>query len=192
MTAGGKPWRTTPVRRIGVMVLVGALVFGRAAVAGVSEYRVKAAFLYNFARFIEWPETAFDDKTAPLVFCILDPGPFGDAFETIRDKTVRGRPVAVRPFDPERKAEPCHVVFINTKDGDAARRLLSEVFSRKGVLTAGETQGFARQGGVINFFITEENKIRFEINIAAARRAGLKISSKLLKLAEIVSDAPEQ
>ena len=155
------------------------------------EYRIKAAFLYNFATFVQWPAHAFKDARSPLTLCVLGDDPFGAAFDrAIVGKTVAGRKMVVARFEDLQRLAACQILFISSSE----RNRLSKIFSTlKGssVLTVGDTDGFAHQGGIINFTV-EENRIRFEINEHAAERAGLKISSKLLNLAAIVPDTSGQ
>jgi len=149
------------------------------------EYLVKAAFLYNFAKFVEWPAEAFPDDSAPITLCILGQDPFGGALETIRGKSVKGRKLVIRQSMRVEDLEMCHMLFISSSEKDRLNRILDLVESPN-VLTVGDMESFARHGGVVNLIKTG-NKIKFEINVDAAREAGLKISSKLLKLAKIVS-----
>jgi hypothetical protein len=141
------------------------------------EYHVKAAYLFNFVQFVEWPAGSAD---GPLVICVARPSPFGDVLaSTLRDERVGGRPIDVRVIgDPDGS---CHVLFI-PRDAPAAAYLQSTRSSP--TLTVGESAGFLRGGGIINF-IREGANIRFEIDEAAARRAGLRISSRLLRLARM-------
>jgi hypothetical protein len=152
----------------------------------VEEYQVKAAFLYNFARFVEWPAHTFKSTNDPLVICILGEDPFGHLLEnTVQGKTIEGRPIVLRSTSEVGQTAGCHVLFVSLSE----RRQLSSILagvSSTGVLTVGETAGFAALGGVINFKLENERRIRFEVNLAAAREADLKISSKLLSLALIV------
>lgn len=168
------------------LLTVGVSALGRAQ--SPTEYEVKAVFLYNFAKFVEWPGVAGDAPNEPFVIGILGEDPFGKVLdETLRGKTVNGRTVVIARLLRAKDARGCHIVFIS---GSESRHLHSIFESLQGsnVLTVGETEGFARQGGAINFTL-EESRVRFEINIEAAQRAGLKISSKLLSLAKIVRSA---
>lgn len=155
---------------------------GRAQESQPSEYQVKAAFLFNFAKFVEWPPQAFAGPTSPIVIGILGENPFGDDLErTIRDKTVNNRPFTIKEIRSLPEATNCHILFISTSE----KKRLSEIFeSLRGatVLTVGETERFVETGGMINL-VKEADKIRFQINDGAAKGAGLKISSKLLNLA---------
>jgi hypothetical protein len=155
---------------------------GRAQETQPTEYQLKAAFVFNFAKFVEWPPAAFAQAKSPLVIGILGENPFGDALErTIRDKTISDHPLVIKPLSSPAEGTNCHILFVCTSE---KKRLPEILASLKGarVLTVGETDGFTQAGGMINF-VQEASKIRFQINEAAAKGVGLKISSKLLSLA---------
>ncbi len=151
-----------------------------------SEYEVKAAFLYNFALYVRWPEEAFERPDAPLVFAVLGDDPFGQVLdETVADKRAQERTIVIRRFAKLRDVGHCHVLFVPRTEVTDLPRLL-ELLGAKPVLLVGEEQNFAVRGGAVNFFL-EQKRVRFEINPDAARPRELRISSKLLKLAHIVS-----
>jgi hypothetical protein len=171
------------------LILLFAVAPDHAEESQPSEYRLKAAFLFNFAKFVEWPPEAFADKTSPVVIGVLGQNPFGaDLEQTIRGKTINDRPLQVKECQAVTQATNCHILFISTAEkklSTAEKKRLGEIFDGlRGVpvLTVGETERFTQTGGMINF-IMEGNKIRFEINDETAKKAGLKISSKLLSLA---------
>ena len=147
-----------------------------------SEYQIKAAFLFNFAKFVEWPPESFAGETSPLVIGILGDSPFGGDLErTIQNKTINNRSIVIKQLHSLAEATNCQVLFISTSE----KKRLAEIFDGlrgTSVLTVGEMDRFTEAGGMINF-VAEGNKIRFQINDAAAKDAGLKISSKLLSLA---------
>lgn len=149
-----------------------------------AEYQVKAAFLYNFAKFVEWPESAFANAEAPLTICVIGDDPFGSSLDALRDKTVKNRKIAVKRVSGVAQAGLCQVLFISTAEEDRMDEIL---VSLKGhaTLVAGDAERFARRGGMIGFLM-ERNKVVFEINENAAKKAGLQISSQLLKLARTV------
>lgn len=150
-----------------------------------NEYEVKAAFLYNFARFVEWPNNVSLDPNGPLVIAILGRDPFGGEIDrAIEGKTVNGRRLVIKRFSSLEAYEQCHILFVSSSERTNLPRILAAVRTSS-VLTVSETDRFAQIGGIINF-ITIENRIRFEINQAAAARVGLKISSKLLSLGRVV------
>lgn len=147
-----------------------------------TEYQIKAAFLFNFTKFVEWPAKAFAEKTSPIVIGVLGEDPFHeDLARTIRDKTVDNHPLVFKEFLSPADATNCHILFISTSE---KKRLAEILESLKGTstLTVGEMEQFTETGGMINFFLAG-TKIRFQINQDAATRAGLKISSKLMSLA---------
>jgi len=152
---------------------------------GSLEYAVKAAFLYNFAKFVEWP----DSPAAPpstLTLCVLGTDPFGEALETaVLDKTVRSRTLSVRRLQGLEDLGPCPILFIASSEVGRLPQILERLRGAP-VLTVGESDGFARAGGMIGFFL-EENRVRFEVNLGAAEAAGLRISSRLLGVAKVVA-----
>lgn len=151
----------------------------------ISEYQIKAAFLYNFAKFVDWPPNAPGAPCDDFKIGILGEDPFGAAVGVIENKRVRGKPLKIFRAAVLSELSGCEVIFI----GASVKSQLAEVLTglhAKQVLTVGDTDGYARQGVMINL-ITVGNKIRFQINPEAAERAGLKISSHLLRLADIVN-----
>lgn len=148
------------------------------------EYAVKAAYLYNFAKFVEWPSEAFAGANAPLLICIAGENPFGEALDTITGKQVENRPVAVRHVPAATGLDKCHIVYVGRSEQGRFKSLLAKL-ARLPILTVGDIADFAQEGGMIGLVETEQ-RIRFNINLAAARQANLKLSSQLLKLATIV------
>ena len=164
------------------LILRLAVGAGRAQEAQPSEYQIKAAYLFNFAKFVEWPPRAFTEATSPIVIGILGETRLNaDLERTIRDKTVNNRPLAIKECRSPADATNCHILFISTSEKKRLPEIL-EGLRGASVLTVGETDRFTETGGMINF-VQESNKIRFQINDGAARSVGLKISSKLLSLA---------
>lgn len=163
--------------------LILGLLVALPAAAQELEYPLKAAFLYNFVKFVEWPADAFAGERSPLTVCVYGTDPFGDTLDNVvRGESVGERGLIVQRPDALDDLRDCHVLFISRSE----RSRLSEVLARvqgEPVLTVGDTDGFLKAGGVINF-VLEENKVRFLINPEAAGRSGLKISSKLLRLAK--------
>jgi hypothetical protein len=156
----------------------------RAAATVAGEYEVKAAFLYNFARYVEWPPGAVP-AGQPFVIAVLGHDPFGPALDAVlRGRTIRDRPLAVRRLARLDEMETAQVLFIARSEGDEVARILRRLEGQP-VLTVGEEPDFAQQGGVVRFRV-DQDRVGFEINIDSAERAGLKMSSQLLKLARIV------
>jgi hypothetical protein len=183
--------------RAGLSVLLG-LTAGALALApqeapaqlAVSkEYQVKAAFLFNFAQFVEWPSTAFTDSGTPICIGILGEDPFGTALdETVRGEIIQNRKLIVQRSRRVKDLRDCHLVFISKSETARVAGILADLDPAP-VLTVSEMEGFAQHGGIINLYLAG-NKVRFEINPDAARRKGLKMSSELLKLATPVRTAP--
>lgn len=152
------------------------------------EDEVKAAFLFNFARFVDWPAQAFRAPDAPLVVGVLGSGEFAATLERVTGgKEVQGRPFRVTALGA---ADPCgcHILFL-THEAAALMPQAAAANRDAPVLLVGESESQARRGAVINFYL-DENRVRFEVNIGAAGRARLTISSRLLSLARIVEDGP--
>jgi hypothetical protein len=148
-----------------------------------SEYQVEAAFLYYFAKFVVWPAEAFPQQNSPITIGILGEDPFGDALETtVHNKTIDNHPFRIVHLDMKSlpEASRCQILFICPSE----KRRLSEILAavkNSSVLTVSKMDKFIQSGGMINFWL-EDKKVRFEINDEPARRAGLKISAKLLNL----------
>jgi len=147
--------------------------------AGLNEYELKAAYISQIAKFVEWPPS-----NAPLRLCVVGGNPFGEALETIRGKPVNERKIEIRLLDMRADIHECAMLFVATPAERHLERIVA--LSRgTGMLTMGDTEGFAQRGAMLNFF-PEQGKLRFEINLEAARHGGVRISSKLLSLARIV------
>lgn len=152
----------------------------------VPSYSVKAAFIYNFIKFVEWPTTGFKDAQSPYVVGVIGKDPFGpDLKNAMANKTVNGRPIVVIPVSDE-ETRNCHALFVSNSEKRRLKAILDRVTGSP-ILTIGETEEFAQIGGIINF-VLEDNKVRFQINIEAAKRADLKIHSTLLNLAKVIRE----
>jgi len=151
-----------------------------------SEYEVKAALLYNFARFVEWPAQTFPQGKDLVAFCIVSDILLDQPFDVLKDKTLGGRRLEIKHFQNPKALESCHVLFVVSSRQEPVDQILKKL-DGSSVLTIGETEGFIQMGGIINIKV-EDSKLRFEINRANAERAGLKISSRLLALATTVTD----
>jgi hypothetical protein len=149
-----------------------------------SEYQVKAAFLYNFTKFVEWPADFFPSADAPIVIGVLGDPQFADVVaQTIRGQTINGRKLVSKRLEGD-DTSGCQVIFMGAVEKKRIAKALDKL-KDSSVLTVGETEGFAQSGGVIGFLV-ENNKVGFEINAGSARQKRLKISSQLLKLAKHV------
>jgi hypothetical protein len=152
-----------------------------------SEYEIKAAFLYNFAKFVEWPARNFEDVDSSFVIGILGKDPFKSALEqTIGDKTVGGAAIRIRRSGNVEDLLTCHILFISGSERSSLPAILKSLEGLS-VLTVSDMPGFARFGGMVTLY-TENNKVRFMIHTQAAEKAGLILSAKLLTLAKIFSD----
>ena len=155
-----------------------------------TEYQVKAAFLFNFARFVEWPAEAFPTADAPLQICILGQDPFGADFEQmIVDKSVNGHRMEIAHPEGVPQARACHILFIAFSEKPRLREILQGLRGTS-VLTVGEVPGFVQMGGIINF-VLDDNRVRFEINQRAAQIVRLKLSARLLTVAKLVLTGDE-
>lgn len=166
-----------------VLGLLGISLGGPVQAQTSSEYQVKAAFLYNFAKFVDWPGDAFGHSNAPLVIGVIGDDPFGGALDqAINGKSIGGRSLAVRRLKWDQDPRSCHILFISSSEQKHLPQIIQSLRGAS-VLTVGDMGQFNQQGGIINF-ILEASKVRFEINSRGADQARLKISSKLLALAK--------
>jgi hypothetical protein len=172
------------LRPPGFLMLAGILVQPSAR-AQVDEYQVKAFFLYNFTRYVEWPAQNFRSPNDPIAICILGRNPFGNALEhAIAGKLVEGRTLVVEQISDIHPKSSCQILFVRASERKRFRSAIDAIRGT-GILTVGEAQDFTGDGGVINFKL-EDGKVRFEINVEAAGQEHLRISSKLLSLAQVV------
>jgi hypothetical protein len=168
------------------------------------EYQVKAAFLYNFIKFVDWPGEETADSNEPIIIGIIGKDPFGNAFEPVKDKPVRDRKVVINYFkelDELKKSDKadaqieairkCYLLFVCPSEKEKLGEIINLVKDRN-ILTVADMQGFLEAGGIVNFVI-DENKVGFEINNVAAKHANLQIRSQLLRLAKrVVEEKPSQ
>jgi hypothetical protein len=167
--------------------------------ARYKEYEVKAAFIFNFLKFVDWPAEKTAGNNNQIVIGIIGADPFGPAADIFKDKSVEEHKLLVKRFEgveqikklPEKDKnelydalKQCHLLFISQSEQKQVREII-EITNNNGVLTVADSDGFIEAGGIINFF-TEDNKIRFDINQGAAEKTGLKIRSQLLRLAKRV------
>jgi hypothetical protein len=155
------------------------------------EYQVKAACLYNFAKFVDWPPRAFADQKSPIVFGVLGENPFGNTLEgIIKNKTINGRTLMIKRSRRAEDLKDCHILFISHSE-EARQAQILKSLEGLSILTVGDTEEFLANGGIINFKM-QNNKVRFEVNKVTAERAALKISSELLDLAIAVRAAHQE
>jgi YfiR/HmsC-like len=150
------------------------------------EYQLKAAFIFNFAQFVEWPQDAFAGPDAPLVIGIVGDNPFGGVLEqVVGGKKAGGRGIVVKYFPNANAIERCHVLFVSGSERDHMPQIV-EKSARENTLTVGDFDDFTNSAGMIRF-MTQDNRLRFEVNLDAMGRGRLRASAKLLKLAQIYS-----
>jgi YfiR/HmsC-like len=156
-----------------------------------TEYQVKAAFLFNFAKFIDWPAARFSREDAPLVIGVLGKDPFGPILDAIiHDKSINRHPLQVQRLADGDDLKACHVLFVSRSEKQHLGEIV-EAVKGSAVLTVGETDDFLQRGGMINLYL-ESDSVKFAINPASAQRAGLGMSSKLLGVAKVVNVEPGQ
>jgi len=180
---------TDMARMLSSLLLVGAALQLRAEAPAFDEYQVKAAFLYNFAKFVQWPLGTFANSTDPIGICIVGQNPFGSTLEKmVQGKKVGDRTFAVRRLADTQQAGQCQILFIGATESKRTRGLLDAVKST-GVLTVGESDDFTALGGIITLRL-EGPRVHIQIALDTAEHAKLKVSSKLLNLAEIAKKQP--
>ena len=157
---------------------------GAALEGGVGEYQVKAAMLYNVAKFVDWPNEIPDSDQAPFMVCIIGRNPFGAALDLLKGKPVKGRKLMFSQLSRTEEVGSCQVLFISSSERRNLAAILGEA-NRRAVLTVSDSDRFAANGGMIGF-VEADGKIRLEVNLEAAQKANLRVSSQLLKLARIV------
>ena len=146
---------------------------------------VEAVFLFNFSQFVEWPSQVFPDPGSPIVIGVLGSDPFGTTLdEVVRGEVVKGRALVVRRFQRIEELTDCHILFVSRSERARLQPILEKLKGRS-ILTVSDLEEFAGEGGVICFVLVE-NKIRLRVNLEAAKAAGLTLSSKLLRPAQLV------
>ena len=169
------------MKHISVLWILGCLVFAQLLFADDSsvEYKIKAGYLYNFTKFITWPA----DNAATFNLCIMGNDPFGELIDPIEQRSVIGRPIKLIRFDNLKSTEKnphCHILFVSSSNEDTS--VFRDV---NNTLLVSEREGFIAQGGMIGFVI-KEGKIKLQINLKTIRQSGLKVSAKLLEVADVV------
>ena len=170
------------------MVIASALVAATSLLAQQakpSEYQVKAAYLYNFGRFVKWPAGLAAGKGDSFPVCVLGRDPFGPILDaTLAGEALEGKPVVIRRIAKPQDATDCRILFVSLTEENHLKEILAAI-DQAGVLTVSDIPGFSRRGGIIQF-LAEGDRVRFEINLASAESAKLVMSSELLKVAAAV------
>lgn len=175
-----------PLAVLLALVLLPAAPLVAAAAPPSAEYQLKAVFLFNFAQFVEWPARAFAAPDTPLVIGVLGEDPFGAYLDDlVHNEKVGLHPLQVRRFKTAADIAACHIVFVSRSEGDRLDPAMA-VLTGRSVLTVSDLDLFTRHGGMVRF-VTESGKIRLRINVEAAKACDLKISSKILRPATVVT-----
>jgi hypothetical protein len=154
------------------------------------EYQIKAVFLFNFAQFVSWPEKVFASPNEPFCIGVLGDDPFGSFLdETVKGEKVESHPLIIRRYQRVEDVKNCQILFISRSEMDQIEHIFAQL-KDKSILTVGDAEGFIQKGGILRF-ASKENKIHLRINPKAAKRVNLSISSKVLRLAEIVEPGKE-
>jgi hypothetical protein len=177
------------LRRLCIAFSVPAFLFSTCSQATpqqVNADQVQAAYLYNFGKFVKWPDAAPANQSGTFTICVLDGDPFGDALRsTLAGESVGGKPVAVKRLPNAEDAAACHILFISSAQEKDLSKILTAV-DQASVLTVSDISDFSRRGGMIQF-ILQGNRLRFEINLESAQKSHLVFASELLKVAAAVT-----
>jgi len=192
MPEGCTAWRTrSPLDWLATVTLVWALIVVPCLWAQgpkPTDYDVKAAYLYNFGRFVEWPDSVAT-KSDSFNVCVLGQDPFGPALDsTLAGETIGGKNVTARRISSPQEAVNCRILFMSSAEGSRLSKIM-EALDKGSVLTVSDMPQFSQRGGMIQF-VLEGKKVRFEVNLTAVQRAGLTLSSELLKVATNVRRNP--
>jgi len=180
-------WQIVSFGIAGVLLLVSAAPLVRSEDTPPSEYKLKAAFLFNFAKFVDWPQSSFTNPQSAFRVCVLGKDPFGHLLDdALLNKKIADRTVLVERLKDKSEARHCQMLFVSASEAESLSTVFDAVRGAN-VLLVGETPDFAASGGTIEFTL-EDSRIRFIINTDAADRARLRFDSKLLALAKIVHD----
>ena len=149
------------------------------------ERQVKVAFIYNFSRFVEWPDDTFANGTSSFTVCVLGNNPLSGALDTIKGKAVKDKKIAIKRLTNASNMDGCQVLFISSEEKEHLTQILESARKLR-VLTIGEMSQFNRAGGIVALAM-RKNRIRFSVNLEAAEETGMKISSRVLSLATVVN-----
>jgi len=172
-----------------LMAMVVAIPAGAARADTAREYGVKAAYLFNFAKFVTWPDTSFPAAQDPIRICVLGRDDFGGTLDAVvKGKTVRGRKLEVQKLrgagDDDPLARSCHILFISASEQGREAVIFAAIEDRS-IVTVGEVEGFATKGGMFNY-VARGTKVKFQLNRSVAEARGVGVSARLIKLAELV------
>lgn len=154
------------------------------------EATIKAAFVYNFIKFVEWPDTAFKNSKIPITLCVWGNSALDGGLDSLSKKTAKNREIQILHTQKMRDLSRCHVLFVNKVDRQSLKNIVRQA-ARTNILTISDREDFAQSGGIIGLFRAGE-RMRFTINLEAAKGSGLQISSQLLRLGKIISNQKPQ
>src|SRR3954468_12411118 len=167
-----------------VALLLAISPVSSAAHVDATEYGLKSVFLYQFCRFMEWPNSAFSSPGDPLIIGVIGDDPFGSLLnEAVEGETYHGRPIRIEHYRNSREIKRCHILFVSRSEGDQLDQILSSV-AGKNIVTVGETDRFLDHGGMIAL-TADRNKVHLRVNQSSLRSANVDVSSKLLRIAEL-------
>jgi hypothetical protein len=153
--------------------------------AALPDYQVKALFLLNFTKYVEWPGNAFTGSDTPITIGLYGESKLGEALKSVvAGKTIGGRAIVIRQVESPDDLSQCHILFISGAESSRFHQIIEKIDALP-ILTVGEDAAFVQNGGIINFVLKNGN-VRLEINLSAAKKAGLTISSRLLAVADVV------
>lgn len=184
-------------RRSGLLPLLMAIAWGLLAIPSAiaqspkpTDYQVKAAYLSNFGRFVEWPEKSTTAQRDSFTICVLGEDPFGRGLDaTLAGEAMGNQRVVARRISSPQMAVDCQILFISSSEANRLNKII-EALDKNAVLTVSDIPQFSQRQGMIQF-VLKENRIRFEVNLTATQRAGLTLSSELLKVATVVRKSPQ-
>ena len=170
-----------------LMLVVGLAPPGQAAEQS-EEYQLKAAYLYNFAKFTHWPDCAFGDANAPFVIGVIGKNDFGHALEPLIGRKIHNRIIEIKYFNSKQKVEDCQLLYVGNSETKRIAKIVKKI-AHLPILTVSETSKFVESGGTIQL-ITKRDRLRFSINLIAVKKHGIRIEAQLLSLAAKVIKEP--
>ena len=180
-------WLQCAIAALMYLLFAGSIALGQQR---PSAYQVEAAYLYNFSRFVEWPAKGSSLQNSPFTICVLGDDPFGHALDaTLAGETIGNQKVTARRISNPQMSGDCQILFISSSEANRLNKIM-EALNKNAVLTVSDIPQFSQRQGMIQF-VMEENRIRFEVNLTATQRAGLTLSSELLKVATAVRKSPQ-
>ncbi len=170
------------MRRIIFILVLSLLVITDSTLASsLGEYQIKAAYIYNFAKFIYWPDVSFTSETSPLIIGVLGKNTFKDKLIPLNKKTVHNRPLIIRYYKTPKEIDVCHLLYISPSESGKIELILKDLKNRP-IVTVGDSKKFAQLGGIIQF-VKKRDRLRFIINLNIAKKNNITIDSQLLSLA---------